>query len=159
MAHGDLASKRAVSLANRVERHQRAFAESGPKGDTHSPLTRTELELLDDVILEAERVTGLRFSAYIGSLGEDTRAGAESLLGKLGDAAPAGVVLAVSPAQQVVEVVTGGYASLRISDRAARLAVMSTVSSCSKGEFGEGIVNGLRILADQAGTLPDRTTW
>lgn len=159
MARGELKVKRSEALAERVDRHGRMFAESGPKGDADSPLSRPDLELLDDVILEAERATGLRFAAYIGALGNDTRAGAESLLLSLEHEAPMAVLLAVSPAQRVVEVVTGSEASRRISERSARLAVLSVVSSCGLGEVGTGVVNGLRILADQAGTLPERSTW
>jgi hypothetical protein len=122
-------------------------------------MSRRELELLDDVLHEAERSTGLRFAAYIGSLGTDTRAAAESVIASLGAEAPVAALVAVSPAQRVVEVVTGPEAARRISERAARLAVLSVVSSCALGEVSDGIVNGIRILADQAGTLPERTTW
>jgi Domain of unknown function (DUF5130) len=158
VAHGDH-SKRLSSLAERQDRHGRVFAESGPRGDSDSPLARHELELLDDVLREAERSTGLRFAAFIGALGEDTRAGAEALMGSLGPEASVAALVAVSPAQRVVEVVTGPEASRRISERAARLAVLSVVSSCSLGEVSTGVVNGVRILADQAGRLPERTTW
>jgi len=158
VARGELAS-RTHQLAARVARHERSFAESGPKGDFDSPLSRQDLEFLDDVLIEAERVTGLRFSAYVGNLGSDTRATAESLLTSLGAEAPIAVLLAVSPEQRVVEVVTGGQAARRISDRAARLAVMAVTSACGLGEVTNGLVNGLRILADQAGTPPTRSTW
>ena len=159
MAHGEVHQQRAASLAERTDRHGKEFATVGPVGDSDSPLTRTELELLDDVLIEAERVTGLRFAAYVGSLGNDTRAGAESLLRSLDHEASMAVLLAVSPAQRVVEVVTGSEASRRISERAARLAVLSVVSSCGLGEVATGVTNGVRILADQAGTLPERSTW
>jgi hypothetical protein len=81
-------------------------------------------------------------------------------VGPRGDSdSPVTVLLAVSPAQRVVEVVTGSEASRRISERAARLAVLSVVSSCGLGEVATGVTNGVRILADQAGTLPERSTW
>lgn len=159
MARGEIARSEPALDGALAHPHQRMFAESGPKGDSDSPLERSDLELLDDVLLEAERVTGLRFTAYIGFLGSDTRATAEAMLRSLGAEAPVAVLLAVSPAQQVVEVVTGGEAARRISDRAARLAVLSVSSACGVGEIANGLVNGLRILADQAGTLPERSTW
>lgn len=158
MARGEVAS-RTDQLASRVERHGRSYAESGPKGDSDSPLSRADLEFLDDVLIEAERVTGLRFTAYIGNLGTDTRATAETLLTSLGAEAPIAVLVAVSPGQRVVEVVTGGEAARRISDRASRLAVLAVSSACGLGEVANGLVNGLRILADQAGTPPERSTW
>jgi hypothetical protein len=128
-------------------------------GQAEQPLTTTQLELLDDVLREAERFTGLRFSAYLGDLGSNTKASAESLLAGLGADAPAAVLLAVSPGQRVVEVVTGGEAARRVTDRAARLAVLAVVSSCTDGDIAGALVTGIRILADQAGTLPERSTW
>ena len=43
--------------------------------------------------------------------------------------------------------------------RAARLAVLGVVSACTDGDVGGALVTGVRILADQAGTLPERSTW
>ena len=131
----------------------------GPTGSDDHPLTTSQLELLDDVIREAERFTGLRFSAYLGDLGSNSAASAESLLDGLGPDAPFAVLLAVSPGQRVVEVVTGPEAARRVSDRAARLAVLGVVSSCTDGDIAGALVSGIRILADQAGTLPERSTW
>jgi hypothetical protein len=159
VAPGEPDGARAAALAVRQDMHGRRYAVSGPQGDADAPLTRPELELLDDVLTEAERITGLRFAAYIGSLGSDTRSGAEGLLTSLGAEAALTALIAVSPGQRVVEVVTGAEASRRISDRAAKLAVLSVVSSCGLGEISTGVVNGIRILADQAGTLPERSTW
>ena len=132
----------------------------GPVGDsTPQPLTNRQLEFLDDVITEAERFTGLRFSAYLGDLGQDTRLGAEALHAGLGTDAPMAVLLAVSPGQRVVEVITGSEAARRISDRAARLAVLSVVAACADGDLSGALINGIRTLADQAGTLPTRSSW
>ena len=111
------------------------------------------------MIEEAERATGLRFSVYLGDLGSDTRGGAVALLRGLGPDAAQAVLLAMSPGQRTVEVVTGSDAARRISDRAARLAVLSVVSSATEGDLLGALVNGVRTLADQAGTLPQRSTW
>ena len=73
--------------------------------------------------------------------------------------APYAVLLAVSPGQRVVQVVTGPEAARRVSDRAARLAVLGVVSSCTDGDVAGALITGIRILADQAGTLPERSTW
>ena len=131
----------------------------GPTGSDDHPLSTGQLELLDDVMREAERFTGLRFSVYLGDLGSNTAASAESLLDGLGPDGPYAVLLAVSPGQRVVEVVTGPEAARRVSDRAARLAVLGVVSSCTDGDVAGALVTGVRILADQAGTLPERSTW
>jgi hypothetical protein len=61
------------------------------------------------------------------------------------------VLIAVSPGQRVVEVVTGAAAARRIPDRACALAVLSMTGSFAAGDLVGGIVNGLRQLSDQAG--------
>ncbi|GAA1999472.1 DUF5130 family protein [Nakamurella flavida] len=147
------------ALAKETERRKWEPPSVGPVGEADHPLTIEQLLVLDDVITHAERATGLRFSAYLGDLGGDTRGRAESLLGDLGEDAPMAVLLAVSPGQRVVEVVTGSEAARRVSDRAARLAVLAVVSSCADGDVFGALSTGLRILADQAGTLPERSSW
>ena len=131
----------------------------GPVGHGDLPLDNQQLETLDEVISSAESVTGLRFSAFLGDLGTDSRVTALNLLAGLGADAPNAVLVAISPGQRIVEVVTGTVAALRITDRAARLAVLNVVSSATNGDLMGALANGLRTLADQAGTLPDRTNW
>jgi hypothetical protein len=131
----------------------------GPVGFTGLPFDTHGLVLLDEVIAAAETATGLRFSTYLGDLGENTRSTAENLLDGLGADAPSAVLVAVSPGQRVVEVVTGAVASRRLSDRAARLAVLGVVASASDGDLLGALVNAVRTLADQAGTLPERKNW
>lgn len=131
----------------------------GPVGPADQPFDDKSLELLDEVIAEAELTTGLRFSAYIGDLGENTRAGALELLGGLKADSPYAVLLALSPGQRVVEVVTGVEAARRVTDRAARLAVLGVASAAQDGDLLGALMNGLRTLADQAGTLPHRSGW
>ena len=61
------------------------------------------------------------------------------------------MLIAVSPGQRVVEVVTGASAARRLPDRACALAVLSMTSSFASGDLVGGLVNGLRQLSDQAG--------
>src|SRR6476469_3378589 len=154
MAHGELIAAERSSIVPWDQRPQ-----TGPVGQTDQPLSTSQLELLDDVLREAERFTGLRFSAYLGDLGSNPGASAQNLLAGLGADAPAAVLLAISPGQRVVEVATGGEAARRVTDRAAKLAVLAVQSSCGDGDIPGALVTGIRILADQAGTLPDRSTW
>lgn len=153
MAHGELTTSGSAD----VERWTAPTV--GPQGNSESPLTPVQRNTLDEVIAAAERTTGLRFSVYVGDLGQQTRATAEGLHSGLGAEAVVAVLLAVSPGQHVVEVVTGPEAARRISDRSARLAVLSAIASCSEGDLIGGLVNGIRTLADQAGTLPERSNW
>jgi hypothetical protein len=110
-----------------------------------------ELQRLDDLVADAEQATGLRFAAYLGDLGDDTRAGAEGLLDAFDDDAPYTALVAISPGQRVVEIVTGTEAALRIGERGARAAVLSVQAACADGDLFGGLANGIRILTDHAG--------
>jgi hypothetical protein len=110
-----------------------------------------ELARLDEALTMSSRETGLRFTLYIGDLGERSRAHAEELHARSGGNPTDSVLIAVSPGQKVVEVVTGAGASRRLPDRACALAVLSMTTSFAAGDLVGGIVNGLRQLSDQAG--------
>ena len=110
-----------------------------------------ELLRIDEALTMSSRETGLRFTLYIGDLGARTRAQAEELHARSGADPSDSVLLAVSPGQKVVEVVTGAGASRRLPDRACALAVLSMTGAFAAGDLVGGIVNGLRQLSDQAG--------
>ena len=110
-----------------------------------------ELARLDEALTMSSRETGLRFTLYIGDLGKPTRVRAEELHAMSGPKPTESVLIAVSPGQRVVEVVTGAAAGRRIPDRACALAVLSMTGSFAAGDLVGGIVNGLRQLSDQAG--------
>jgi hypothetical protein len=113
--------------------------------------TWQELARLDEALTMASRETGLRFTLYVGDLGKRTRIRAEELFGRSGGDLQESVLIAVSPGQRVVEVVTGSAAARRIPDRACALAVLSMTNTFASGDLVGGIVNGLRQLSDQAG--------
>jgi len=120
-----------------------------------TPFSTVQLARLDEALTLASRETALNFSVYIGELdGADTRQAAEKLHGSIGPGASDAVLIAVSPGQRVVEVVTGSEAFHRLPDRGAKLAVMSMVASFKEGDLIGGLVSGLRMLADQAGSAP-----
>ena len=113
-----------------------------------------ELLRLDEALTMSSRETGLRFTLYIGDLGAQTRARAEELFERSAHSwhdLPESVLIAVSPCQRVVEVVTGAAAARRLPDRACALAVLSMTNAFASGDLVGGIVNGLRQLSDQAG--------
>ena len=116
-----------------------------------SIFTFQELARLDEALTMSSRETGLRFTLYIGDLGKQTRVTAEEMHGRSGPHPADAVLIAVSPGQRVVEVVTGSAAARRIPDRACALAVLSMTGSFAAGDLVGGIVNGLRQMSDQAG--------
>lgn len=135
--------------------------------DTREPITEEktdqlfswqELSRLDEALTMSSRETGLRFTLYIGDLGKRTRIRAEELFAQSGGDLAENVLIAVSPGQRVVEVVTGAAAARRIPDRACALAVLSMTNTFASSDLVGGIVNGLRQLSDQAGhPRPHRT--
>lgn len=134
---------------------RRSVAKMYEPSRSNSPFNTTQLARLDEALTLASRETGLDFSVYLGELdGADTRQAAEKLHWSIGPGAGNSVLIAVSPGQRVVEVVTGTDALHRVSDRGAKLAVMSMVASFKEGDLIGGLVSGLRMLSDQAGSAP-----
>jgi hypothetical protein len=120
-----------------------------------TPFNPVQLARLDEALALSTRATGLDFSIYLGELGTDTRDKAESLHASIGlPEAAESVLIAVSPGQRVVEIVTGEESHRRLPDRACKLAVMSMVASFKEGDLIGGLVSALRMLTDQAGSAP-----
>jgi Domain of unknown function (DUF5130) len=117
------------------------------------PLSTRGLLRVDEALRLADASTGLTFSVYIGDLGENSRDAAENLLGQLVDP-DSSVLIAISPNERVLEIVTGSVARRRVLDRDAKLAALSMSAAFNGGDLGGGIVAGLAQLADHAGRRP-----
>lgn len=122
-----------------------------------SPFNTRQLSRLDEALTFASRETGLDFSLYLGELGADSRSAAEKLHATMSNPANS-VLIAVSPGEKLIEIVTGKAAYVRLPDRGCKLAVASMVASFKEGDLVRGLVNGLvnalRMLSDQAGPAP-----
>jgi hypothetical protein len=125
------------------------ISESGREA-LDGPFTTRQLLRLDEALRVADKQTGLTFSVYIGELDEPVREHAEKLHKQLDGAARA-VLLAVSPNQRLLEIVTGNEARKRISDRDAKLAALSMAASFAGGDLAGGVLSGLDQLATHAG--------
>ena len=110
-----------------------------------------ELARLDEALTMSSRETGLRFTLYLGDLGSDTRSAAEDLHSRSGGDTANNVLVALSPGQRVLEIVTGSAAARRLPDRACALAVLAMTSRLGSGDLVGAIVNGLRQMSDAAG--------
>ncbi len=135
-----------VTASGRISRAQEF--EEPSRAD--QPFTPVQLARLDEALTLASRDTGLRFSVYLGDLGPEPSARVAELHDQLEDSGEA-VLVAVSPEQRFVEVLSGAEARTRLPDRGAKLAVMSMVASFKEGDLLGGLLSGLRMLADQAG--------
>jgi uncharacterized membrane protein YgcG len=114
------------------------------------PFTTRQLLRLDEALRVSDQQTGLTFSVYIGDLAEPTREAAEKLHAQVEHSSTA-VLLAVSPNQRVLEIVTGSESRKRISDRDAKLAALSMAASFAGGDLAGGVLAGIDQLASHAG--------
>lgn len=143
-----------AQLAERPSGHDstNAGTQASVVDESHGgPFSYQDLARLDEALTMSSRETGLRFTLYIGDLGSDTRAGAEDLHARSGGDTSNGVLVALSPGQRVLEIVTGTAAARRLPDRACALAVLSMTSRLGSGDLTGAIVNGLRQMSDAAG--------
>jgi Domain of unknown function (DUF5130) len=145
-----------MTRALEAESHDTATASTAPARTEEAEeldaiFSFHELARLDEALTMSSRETGLRFTLYLGDLGKRTRVTAEELHARSGANPSECVLIAISPGQRVVEVVTGAAAARRMPDRACALAVLSMTGSFAAGDLVGGIVNGLRQLSDQAG--------
>jgi len=114
------------------------------------PFTTRQLLRLDEALRVADEQTGLTFSVYIGELDVPTRESAEKLQKQIDDADHA-VLVAISPNQRRLEIVTGNEARKRISDRDAKLAALSMSAAFAGGDLAGGVLAGIDQLASHAG--------
>ncbi|HZN19094.1 MAG TPA: DUF5130 family protein [Micromonosporaceae bacterium] len=114
------------------------------------PFTTRQLLRLDEALRLADRSTSLTFSVYVGELDEPVRAHAEKLHAQLADP-DRSVLLAVSPNQRLMEIVTGAEARKRLPDRDAKLAALSMAAAFGGGDLAGGILTGIAQLANHAG--------
>jgi hypothetical protein len=143
----DLPRGSVVTASGRVS----GLSESDLHKEPETPFSAVQLSRLDEALTLVSRHTELRFSVYLGDLGEDSHAGAQALHEKLGAVGTDSVLIAVDPQRRNVDIVTGPEARVRLADRSAKLAVMSMVASFKEGDLIGGLLNGLRMLSDQAG--------
>ncbi len=122
----------------------------GPMGAQRpgSPFNSRQLTRLDEALTLSSKESGLTFSVYVGELDAPTRGHAETLFERLADSS---VLLAVSPGQRVLHIVTGSESAKRLPNRACALAALAMRAAFVTGDLTGGIVIGLRMLADAAG--------
>ncbi len=117
-----------------------------PDGDGLSPSDRARL---DRAVRNAERVSGLIFSVYLGVAEENSRAYAERLHAALPDPSRS-VLVMCDPAFRALEVVTGERARRQLDDVACGLAIASMKSSFLGGDIVGGLTHGVQQLGEAA---------
>jgi uncharacterized membrane protein YgcG len=115
-------------------------------GDAFSPAQRHEI---DKAIRDAETLSRLEFSVYVGRADGESRPFAERLHATL-SAPDRSVLLMVDPAAQLLEVVTGPLARQALDDGEVRLATLTMQSAFAAGDLVGGITGGVHQLAEHA---------
>jgi uncharacterized protein DUF5130 len=135
-----------------LDKVEKGLVQYGPIGrDVDSRgFTARQLSRLDEALTLSSRESGLMFSLYVGELKAPTRAHAEALFEKLTDDA---VLLAVSPGQRTLHIVTGPASAKRLPNRACALAALAMRAAFTNGDLTGGLVTGLRMLDDAAGHI------
>lgn len=124
-------------------------------GAERGGLTDRQQQRIETALDRIRTENDLDVSVLVGDLDlvdvTQFRAGAERLHAALGPRAAGAVLLVVAPGQRKVEVVTGPAVRNRVPDRVCALAVLSMTTAFGGGDLPNGIVDGLRQIADSAG--------
>lgn len=111
--------------------------------------TSAQRHEIDRAIRDAETVSRLEFSVFVGRAEGETRPFAERLHATL-LAPDRSVLVLVDPAARLLEVVTGREAHRVLDDAEVRLAVLTMQSAFADGDLVGGITRGVRQLAEHA---------
>ena len=117
-----------------------------PDGDL---FTRAELERIKQAVHNAEVVSGLKFSVFVGVAEENARAYAERLHSALDDP-PRSVLVLCDPEFHVLEIVTGTEARRWLGDVECGLAAAAMQTSFVAGDIVGGLATGIQQLGEAA---------
>jgi uncharacterized membrane protein YgcG len=117
-----------------------------PAGDSFTP---SQLEWIKRAVRNAETISGLTFSVFIGVSEEDSRAYAERLHKALTD--PDHSVLVMCDVEfRKLEIVTGIETRRVLSDLECRLAAAAMQTSFAGGDIVGGLTVGVQQLGEAA---------
>lgn len=116
-------------------------------GDVLKPADRL---VLDKAIRRAEQQSRFEFSVYVGPTeGDDSRAFAARLHDRL-VAPDRSILVCLDTARRVTEVITGHDVRRHLSDAEVELAVLCMQSEFRDGNYANGLVRGITMLAEHA---------
>jgi uncharacterized membrane protein YgcG len=117
-----------------------------PAGESFTP---AETDRLKRAVHNAEKVSGLTFSLYVGVSEEDSLAYAERLHSALADPARS-VLIMCDPGFRALEIVTGREARRVLTDVDCGLAAATMQVSFAAGALVEGLAAGIQQLGEAA---------
>ena len=152
ISHGELtvSSPAELPIGTVITNSGRVSATRYPgQAPTTPPFSRDELIALDDALKAASEKALVRFSVYLGDLGDDAVASARAVLAKAPEPAY-GTLIAVSPSTRDAVVVSGVAVADRVNDRVAALGVTAAVTSFRQGKLIDGLIAALHVMATAA---------
>lgn len=120
--------------------------EFGTTNADHLPFLTSELVALDDALIDATRLTKIRFNVFVGDLGADTAAGADAVFPGTPDAIRS-VLIAVDPNSKAIEIRSGRRVSNRVTDRVAQLGITAALGPFRDGNLLDGLVSSVRVMS------------
>lgn len=117
-----------------------------PAGESFTP---SELNRIRRAIHNAETMSGLTFSVFIGVSEEDSRAYAARLHSALSDPNRT-VFILCDPGFRALEIITGAQVARTLSDTNCALASAAMQVSFSAGDVVGGLVTGIQQLGEAA---------
>lgn len=115
-------------------------------GDAFSPAHRHDI---DKAIRDAETLSRLEFSVFVGGAGGESRPFAQRL--HAGLVAPdRSVLVLVDPAARILEIITGTEVRRVLGDGEVRLAALTMQTAFATGDLVGGITRGVHQLAEHA---------
>lgn len=112
-------------------------------------LTPSDRSRLDRAVRNAEKLSGLTFSVYLGVAEENSRAYARRLHAALPDPTRSVLVLC-DPTFRALEIVTGERARRQVDDMACGLAIATMKTSFLGGDLIGGLAHGVQQLGEAA---------
>ncbi|AEF39522.1 hypothetical protein AS9A_1070 [Hoyosella subflava DQS3-9A1] len=113
------------------------------------PFDKDDLIRLDDALTFGTRTTGVKFTIYLGELGDNANDRAFDLLDSLDDPDHSALI-AVSPGERKIEVVSGAAVVGKVGDRICQLGVTAAVPAFREGKLIDGLVAAVKVMSAAA---------
>lgn len=113
------------------------------------PFGATERDDIEQAVKQAEKLSGLTFSVYVGHADLELRPFAERQHASLPEPEQT-VLVVIDPAARMLEIVTGDLARRVLPDEDCRLAALAMASSFAEGDLVGGIRAGVLQLGEHA---------
>ncbi|MCW4353486.1 DUF5130 domain-containing protein [Hoyosella sp. YIM 151337] len=113
------------------------------------PFDKDDLIRLDDALTFGTRATGVKFTIYLGELGERSNDRAFELLDSLDDPDHTALI-AVAPGERKIEIVSGAAVVGKVGDRVCQLGVTAALPAFREGKLIDGLVAAVKVMAAAA---------